>query len=173
MKWKQCTSLNLHHLYICIFFIANWVWSKKCYRIWHLLKHELQRVRKVMKKMVAVERETKSKISAVVLASIFSTAGSWPWDETKTSLFRPKTITFSKNQAFLWAFRRIWLFVRFSGCFFKNPRISESIFGLLCVCKVTLNGRRLCVYLYVKNQNKQMKNPTASLICNHLKETCK
>lgn len=25
--------------------------------------------------------------------------------------------------------------------FFLNPRISESIFGLLCVCKVTLNGR--------------------------------
>lgn len=52
-----------------------------------------------MKKIIAVKRETKSKISAVALSNISITAGSWLWDETESSLLSPGTITFCKSPA--------------------------------------------------------------------------
>jgi len=39
-----------------------------------------------MKKVVAVKRETSSKILAIALSNISVKAGSWLWDETESSL---------------------------------------------------------------------------------------
>lgn len=59
--------------------------------------------------IAAVKRETKRKISTVVLSNISIRAGIWLWDETESDFWGSETTTFCERQVFLWAFRRIEL----------------------------------------------------------------
>lgn len=73
-----------------------------------------------MKKIVAVKRETKSKLSAGALSNISIKAGSWLCRETESSLLSPGTITFCKSPLSCEHLEEYDLLV-----VFLNPCISE------------------------------------------------